>query len=1135
MDSDFPLYIFLISVSQSVVAFNIDPNPWKNFKQNQNTAFGYKVIQKDNTSLIVSDPLIRSGNRTGKVYSCEFLQGGCTPIQMNEPPEAVNMSLGLSMNKDRQSSNVVVCGPTIPKVCKNFTTYNGMCFTLINSKKTSGPIPNTLRACPPPTDIAFLLDGSGSINFWDFKTMKNFVINMVNGLKDWDFQFAVAQFSFQCVLHIKFNTFQGTNQIEQINQFQGGTYTAEAIQTVVDQLFTTQAGVREYANKVLVVITDGQSNGGYDLRTAVQNAERKNIVRYAIGVGNAFSISSAEMELKTIASDPDDKHVFKVNDFSVLTAIQDTLAEDIIAIEGTQTSGESTRMEFAQDGFSADFVTNGNIIISAVGAYQWKGGYQKYSNSGAPVSSFQKGNGNDSYLGYSMTVAKRNWGYVIIQGAPRDNHIGKVITSENGVVQTINPPEPQIGAYYGAELCVVDLNLDNITDLLLVSAPMHNEGDEEGKVFIYTFITFGRESQAQHIQTVKGIPGQRGRFGMTLASPADLDGDSRRDVVVGAPLEENGQGSIYIFNGRTQDISPTFSQRISGSSMQIGLQYFGFSLSQSALDHSKDTLPDLAVGSKGAVIILRSRPIVSLVITVTYTPSKIPTRDNDCKNPLPNTLQLCFTMSALNPGMTDLSASINYTLKLDAKRQSYRAFFSPKQVKSNGTMTLSLKKNCMDHGFFIEACPNDALNPLSNELVYTFEGLPRTIDSLQPMLHPSMKNTSYYNLDFEINCGDDQICVDKLKVDFNFSGYTVIQVGIMQEINVTVFIENREENSYNCRVILQYPFGLSFRKFTTKQGRLECVSVDSDDKAAMGETTCYISKPIFKNNSLAIFDITYNINKDSNFDRMVTFTASAFSDNSNHSHESEVYKNKTIDVKYAIYITLIRDENSTIYMNFTAGENDLNKPVQQIFKVENDLRDLTVDIFIRVPIQLGAKDIWANNSLQIQDCNTDKDEQPTIQDFVAALKKNPEVNCSVAVCRVFKCVANLFKMQTKFYNITGNISSEWIEQTGLRSAVFELVSTATLGYNKTTYIYYSSDSTNTAPIGKINTQVEVYEEKFPLKETIGGVIGGLVLLALITLGLYKAGFFKSNYKKLLEEAGARAEATGGATGGPRED
>lgn len=40
--------------------------------------------------------------------------------------------------------------------------------------------------------------------------------------------------------------------------------------------------------------------------------------------------------MKTIASDPDEKYVFKVNDFSVLKEIQDTLEENIIAIEGIQ-------------------------------------------------------------------------------------------------------------------------------------------------------------------------------------------------------------------------------------------------------------------------------------------------------------------------------------------------------------------------------------------------------------------------------------------------------------------------------------------------------------------------------------------------------------------------------------------------------------------------------------------------------------------------------------------------------------------------------------------------------------------------------------------------------------------------------
>ncbi|GAA6111810.1 integrin alpha-M-like isoform X1 [Tachysurus ichikawai] len=313
-------------------------------------------------------------------------------------------------------------------------------------------------------------------------------------------------------------------------------------------------------------------------------------------------------------------------------------------------------------------------------------------------------------------------------------------------------------------------------------------------------------------------------------------------------------------------------------------------------------------------------------------------------------------------------------------------------------------------------------------------------------------------------------------------------------------------------------------------GRVECESVDSDDKATLGQTTCFISKPIFKTNGLAIFDVTYSINRESNFDRMMKFTASASSDNDKHSPNNELFREKTIDVKYAIYVAMIRHENSTIHINFTAGKNNLEKPVHQIFKVENFLRDLSFNIFIRVPIKLGLKDIWTNNNLEIQGCSADKVEQPTIQDFVAALKKQPEVNCSVAVCRVFKCAASLIKNQAKYYNISGNVSSGWLEQIGLTSAIFELVSTATLDYNETTYIYSPSGSINTAPIGKVNTQVELYEEKFPLKEVIGGAVGGIVLLAVITAVLYKTGFFKSNYKTMLEEAGAAAgdEATGDA-------
>lgn len=45
----------------------------------------------------------------------------------------------------------------------------------------------------------------------------------------------------------------------------------------------------------------------------------------------------------------------------------------------------------------------------------------------------------------------------------------------------------QIGSYFGAELCSVDIDSDGNTDFLLVGAPMFYQPQEkkEGKIYIY--------------------------------------------------------------------------------------------------------------------------------------------------------------------------------------------------------------------------------------------------------------------------------------------------------------------------------------------------------------------------------------------------------------------------------------------------------------------------------------------------------------------------------------------------------------------------------------------------------------------------------------------------------------------------
>ncbi|XP_048101456.1 integrin alpha-M-like [Alosa alosa] len=1115
-----PSIIFcLFNALPMVTAFNIDESAWKQMSM-PTSSFGYRVIQEDTSSVLVSAPLEQYGNMRGRVYKCQLPAGSCSPVNINVPSSAVNMSLGLTMSRSEIGRKTLVCGPTIPIECDRITQYGGMCFGLTSRGSQEGPC--------QATDIAFLLDGSGSVAPTDFMAMKTFVVNLIKKLLKQNTRFAISQYSSDCQIHVNFNQFRSTGrweyQVNSIQQLTGGTNTAGAINKLLNSLFVASGGARPNANKILIVITDGESQDGYYLPSVIARADAKNIIRYAIGVGGAFRRSSAREELNKIATSPAE-HVFKVDSFAALDRISGTLEKNIIAIEGTQTSGEATKMEFAQSGFSAVYSSSpaSNYFLGTVGAYGWTGGFQQFS-AGFQNPKMVKVDSMspDSYLGYSLDVAYRDSRNYIILGAPRYEHKGlvMVINSDINVKYSLTQTRGQIGSYFGAEVCAVDIDGDGISDLILVSAPMNTDDDFEGKVFVYKFKSEYFYSVVQDTGvSLLGMAGQRGRFGSSLASLADLNGDGIRDVAVGAPLEDNGQGSVYIFNGRRGGINPTYSQRIAGSSVHSKLQFFGLTVAPSALDQSGDKLPDIAVGSKGKVLLLRSRPIVSIVTTVTFDPAKIPTSISDCTQPEMIVAKICFVMRKETPDFLDLRATLKYNLTVDATRDHFRASFGAKKRSQAGVVDLHQRNTCTEQTFSVECSPEDILNPLFNSLSFVFEGLPisRT-ENLTPVLSPSSDTSAIHSLDFEIDCGNDKVCVDNLKIDFNFSGSTDIEVGITQELNVTVMLENTGENSYNTHVYFTYPPGLSYRTFKKNKGRVECTSRDSEDRVTPGLTTCDVSRPVFKAGDKAVFVIQYGIDSSGRLGQRVNFTAKADSGNGVHAPDSITSITKDIGVKYSIYIVIKRSDDSTNYINFTAGENNLAKPVQQNLQVVNAWRDLTVTVFVKVPIKLQEENIWTDlDSLKmINGCRTYKDMKP-VGDVIKKLQKDLTLDCSVAECRVFTCDIDLTENSQRFLNISGNVSSTWIEKTGLREAQLALITEATMEYDQNKYIYFS-DSRKQPPVSKIKTIVEVYDVPNFTKEIIGGTVGGLILLALITAGLVKAGFFKSQYKQMMEEA-----------------
>ncbi|KAK3098262.1 hypothetical protein FSP39_017695 [Pinctada imbricata] len=109
--------------------------------------------------------------------------------------------------------------------------------------------------------------------------------------------------------------------IRRINYLSGGTNTAEALDLLSTTMFSGENGGRNHVPHVAVVVTDGESHDTSATAQAAKRARDNGTKLLAIGVGPGAD----ERELKLIASDPDDKHVFKVTNYRTLQEIVESM------------------------------------------------------------------------------------------------------------------------------------------------------------------------------------------------------------------------------------------------------------------------------------------------------------------------------------------------------------------------------------------------------------------------------------------------------------------------------------------------------------------------------------------------------------------------------------------------------------------------------------------------------------------------------------------------------------------------------------------------------------------------------------------------------------------------------------------
>ncbi|XP_051786570.1 collagen, type XXVIII, alpha 2a isoform X2 [Erpetoichthys calabaricus] len=183
-----------------------------------------------------------------------------------------------------------------------------------------------------PMELVFVIDSSESVGPENFEIIKDFVTALVDRVTVGQNATRIGLILYSLDVHLEFNlarymTKQDIKQAIRKMLYMGeGTYTGTAIRKATQEgFYSARPGVR----KVAIVITDGQTDKREPVKLdiAVREAHAANIEMYALGIVNTTDPTQAEFlrELNLIASDPDSEHMYLIDDFNTLPALESKL------------------------------------------------------------------------------------------------------------------------------------------------------------------------------------------------------------------------------------------------------------------------------------------------------------------------------------------------------------------------------------------------------------------------------------------------------------------------------------------------------------------------------------------------------------------------------------------------------------------------------------------------------------------------------------------------------------------------------------------------------------------------------------------------------------------------------------------
>uniref|UniRef100_A0A8C9VKL9 Integrin subunit alpha 4 n=1 Tax=Scleropages formosus TaxID=113540 RepID=A0A8C9VKL9_SCLFO len=527
----------------------------------------------------------------------------------------------------------------------------------------------------------------------------------------------------------------------------------------------------------------------------------------------------------------------------------------------------------------SNFMTEDLIIMGAPGTSYWTGSVLVYNASSNESSAYLDDSGSvlyGSYLGYSVGAGhfSKPEATEVVGGAPQHGQTGKVYifkveTKELQIIFEVMGKK--LGSYFGASVCVADLNSDGLSDLL-VGAPMFSTVREEGRVHVY--MNQGAADMKELEFQLVGSDSYAARFGETLTNLGDIDNDGFPDVAVGAPQEDDLRGAVYIYNGRKSGISRTYSQRISGSVLGVDLRMFGQSVS-GGIDIDSNGYSDVAVGAflSDSAVVLRTRPVVIVEASVLLPPSVNRSQPRCNENGQPSVclvVSVCFWVGGKSiPGHIGML----YNLTADVRRRE--GFPSRFYFTGNGSSNIVMGKisalhnqvKCIDHQAFMKRDVRDIFTPIHFELTYelgkhnVIKTSVKSLPSLKPILqqtgdHSNLvtNKTQFSRYCAWVNCSTNLQVSAQLVLPQSHKNVPYFALGTGKTIMLNVSLANVGDDAFLPVLQLRFPSNLYFIKVLEAEEKYVSCETAEDDKTVVG-LDCSVGNLYM--NSLAKLNISF--------------------------------------------------------------------------------------------------------------------------------------------------------------------------------------------------------------------------------------------------------------------------------------